>query len=213
MEETLKLIEETKLMGIIRISSQEDAETLVQASIDSGLKVLSVSLNTVNALKVIEKFKDTKGVAVGAGTVLDGESAQKAINAGASFVMSPYTDNGVVTVCKNNQVVCIQGASTPTEAMEARELGAQIIKLFPADTIGGPSFVKQIHRAISFLKLMPSGGISLDNIIEYLKVGAIAVAINNAIYDRSLLRNNDWDGIKERARQFVDKVESLKTSK
>lgn len=213
MEETLKFIEENKLMGTIRTGTPEDAEVLVKASIDGGLKLLSISMNTPNALKVIEKFKDTAGIMIGAGTVLDGESAQKAFNAGARFIMSPYTEKEVITVCKYNRVLCIQGAATPTEAMLAHNLGAQIIKVFPADTVGGPSFIKQLHHPIHFLKLMPSGGVSLDNVLEYLKAGAVAVALGGAIYDRSLIRSDDWGGVKERVRQFVEKLETLKAAK
>jgi 2-dehydro-3-deoxyphosphogluconate aldolase/(4S)-4-hydroxy-2-oxoglutarate aldolase len=149
---------------------------------------------------------------VGAGTVTDGEMAQRAINAGARFLSSHYTDHDVINVGKNNNTFLIQGAATPTEAVNAWQLGADLIRIYPVGFFGGPGYLKAIKGPLPFLKLMASGDITLENAFEYLKYSC-AVALDHAFIDKSLIRANKWSEITELARQLTQKLEALRVAK
>lgn len=212
MDETLKFFEENKFVAVIRTSSNEDAESLLKAVTEGGIKIIEIMMTVPQATKLIENWSKKEGLLVGAGTVTDGEMAQRAINAGAKFLTSHYTDREVISVGKNNNTFLIQGAVTPTEAVSAWQQGADLVNIYPVQFFGGPSYLRFLKGPLPFIKFMASGDVTLENAFDYLKY-ACAVALSHSFFDKALVRANNWAEITERTRQLTQKLESLKVSK
>ena len=212
MEETQKFIEENKFVAVIRASSAEDADEMLNAVTSAGIKIVEIAMTVPQAVRILENWSKKEGLLVGAGTVTDGEMAQRAINAGAKFLTSHYTDREVVSVGKNNSVFLIQGAVTPTEAVNAWQMGVDLVNVYPVEFFGGPAYIRSLKGPLPFIKFMASGEITLDNAFDYLKY-ACAVSLNHAFFDRALVRSNNWTEIAERTRQLTQKLESLKVAK
>ena len=212
MDSAIKWFEDHKFVALIRSGSAEDAEAMMKAASAGGFRIFDISTQTPQALRLIEAYSRKEGFFVGAGSVLDGEMAQRAINAGAKFLSNTYTDRDVINVAKNNDTFVIAGAMTPTEAFEAYQLGADLIKIYPAGPAGGPAYLKAIRGPMPFLKLMAGGDITIENVSEYLK-HCVAVSIGKSLFDKALIRSDKWPEITERARQFTQKLESLKVAK
>ncbi len=212
-QDTFKQIDDNKLLAFIRTSVPEDSEALIGVLLDGGIRLFEVSVNIPHSYRLIENLAKKEGVLVGAASVVDGEIAQRAINAGAKFVASPYTDKDVIYVCKNNETLVIQSALTPTEVMDAVRLGVDIVEVYPADLFGGPAYIKALKGPLPSPKLIPSGGITPENALEYLKLGVTALVLSDGILEKSLIRADSWDTIRDRAKQLVEKVESLKAVK
>lgn len=212
MDETLKFFEENKFSAVIRTSSNEDAEEMLKAVTAGGFKILEITMTIPQAARLIESWSKKEGFLVGAGTVTDGEMAQRAVNAGAKFLSSHYTDRDVISVGKNNNSFLIQGAATLSEAVNAWQLGADLVKIYPVHSFGGESYLKALKGPLPFIKYMASGEITLENAFDYLKY-ACAVALNQAFFDRAQIRSNNWLSITEKARQLTQKLESLRVSK
>ena len=214
MDDTLKFFDDHKLVAAIRASDPEDALQIAHAVLAGGFKLIEISMTTPQAARVIEtlakKENGKEEHLIGAGTVTDGEVAQRAINAGAKFISSQFSDRAILTVCKNNGTFVIQGAATPTEIMEASGLLVDLINLYPIDFIGGPSFLQRMRKFCQASRLMVSGGVTCENVLEYIRDGAAAVAIGRAICDKVLIRAHNWQEITERAKKFQQKLETLK---
>ena len=212
MDETRKFFEENKFVAVIRTSSNEDAEEVLKAVTAGGIKIVEITVTIPQATRLIENWSKQEGLLIGAGTVTDGEMAQRAINAGAKFVSSPYTDRDVISVAKNNDVFLIQGAVTASEAVNAWQQGVDLIKVYPAEAFGGPRYIRSLKGPLPFLKLMASGEITLENAFDYLKY-ACAVTIHQPVLDKALIRAHNWQEITDRCRQLTQKLETLKVSK
>ena len=212
MDETLKFFEENEFVAVVRTGSDEDAEEVLKAVTAGGAKILEITMSIPQATRLIESWSKKEGLLVGAGTVTDGEMAQRAINAGAKFLDSHYTDREVISVGKNNGTFLIQGAVTPSEAVNAWQQGADLIKIYPAEAFGGPRYLKSLKGPLPFIKLMASGEITLDDAFDYLKY-ACGVAITQPILDKALIRAHNWQEITDRVHQLTQKLETLKVPK
>ena len=210
MDDPLKFFEEYKIVAVIRAGEHGDADAIAKSLIDGGIRIIEVTPTVPQSTKLIESLAKQNQILVGLGSATDGEQAHRALNAGARYVSSHYTDKNIFTVCKNNNAVVIQGAATVTEAMEAFNLGVDLIKIYPVNFLGEAPYIKRLRRSFPFLKLVPSGGVNLDNFLEYIKVGATACAIGRSLCDKSLIRAHQWTEITERAKQLCLKLESLK---
>ena len=209
MDTPLKWFEDYKLIAVIRSSSAEDAEEMIKAATSGGFKIFEISMQTPQSTRLLETYSKKEGFLFGAGTVNDGEMAQRAINAGAKFLSSHYTDRDVISVAKNNDIFVIQGAMTPTEAVSAYHVGADLIKIYDLRFIGGAAYLKSLRGPLPFLKLVADGGIESEDVLEYLK-HCVALSIGNSLFEKALVRSDKWTELVERARQFTQKVESLK---
>jgi 2-dehydro-3-deoxyphosphogluconate aldolase / (4S)-4-hydroxy-2-oxoglutarate aldolase len=212
MENPLKWFEEYRLVAVIRSSSHEDAEAMMKAAYSGGFRIFELSLQIPQALRLIESYNKKDSMLIGAGGVTDGEIAQRAINAGAKYLANLYTDLDVINVAKNNDSFVIQGASTLTEAFQAYQLGADLVRIYPAGILGGPNFIKSLRSHLPFIKFLAQGDITLENAQDYLKY-CVGISAGKALYDRGLIRQDNWTEVTERARQFTQRIDSLKVTK
>jgi 2-dehydro-3-deoxyphosphogluconate aldolase/(4S)-4-hydroxy-2-oxoglutarate aldolase len=148
-------------------------------------------------------------VLLGAGTVLDSETARAAILAGAEFVVGPTLNVDVITVCRRYNKIVVPGTLTPTEILTAWEAGADMIKVFPAGAMG-PGYLKDIRGPLPQVKLMPTGGISLENAADFIKAGAVVIGVGGNLVDKKAIKTGRFDLLAERARQFVEVVREAK---
>src|SRR5699024_10836138 len=175
----MKKLQEEKLIAVIRGQTKEEATGIIDAAISGGLKVFEVTHTTPKATEIIMEIKD-KGIIIGAGTVLDQETASMSINAGAEFIVSPHFDLGISKLCNRYSIPYLPGCMTITEMVKALESGVDIVKLFPTNNLN-PSIIKSIKGPLPHIEIMPTGGINLENFIDYLKEGAYAVGIGSEL--------------------------------
>ncbi|MFD2627644.1 bifunctional 2-keto-4-hydroxyglutarate aldolase/2-keto-3-deoxy-6-phosphogluconate aldolase [Oceanobacillus kapialis] len=196
---TLQQLIENKIIAVIRGENVQEAAKIVEGAYLGGIKVMEVTYTVPDASKLIKDLseQDDKDWVIGAGTVLDEVTARLAILSGASFIVSPSFDEKVAKLCNRYQVPYIPGCFTASEIIKAMEAGADIIKIFPGNAVS-PSFIKTIKGPIPQVNLMPSGGVNLNNITEWIDNGAVAVSIGSNIYKDSI------EEIKEAASEIVN---------
>lgn len=170
--------------GVIAVLRAREAKGLTQvtrALHDGGVCALEITLTTPGAVAGIAELAHAgEGVLVGAGTVLDAAAARSVVDAGARFVVSPVLEPDVMRVCRDHNVPCIPGAFTPTEILQAWRAGAALVKLFPAAAVG-PAFVRDVLAPLPFLRIVPSGGVTLDSVGDWIRAGAAAVSLGSAL--------------------------------
>jgi len=198
-------------VAVIRAQSDSQLGDIAKALVEGGVIGIEVTMSTPKAIKGIEKLVDTMGdkIVVGVGTVLDPATAASAIHAGAEFVFSPVTDTRVIEVTKRLGKAVIPGAYTPTEILNAWSAGADVVKVFPATTLG-PGYFKDILAPMPFLKLTPTGGVDLKTIPEWIKAGAVCVGAGSSLVGKDTLAKGDWAGISATAKQFVEAVKAAR---
>lgn len=210
--EVFQTIIDQKIIAIIRGFGTEDSLKITKALSDGGIDIIEVTLNSENAYQTLEKISTEMGdkVLLGAGTVLDSESCQAAIYAGARFIISPSLNIETIKTARRYGALCIPGAMTPTEILTAYEEGADFVKVFPANLFG-PGYIKDLRGPLSQLKLLPSGGIDLDNIQDYLAAGAMGVGLGGSLVSSTKVVNEVYlQDLTEKAQKFVQKVEEFK---
>lgn len=206
----LSQLKENYLFAVIRGKSAEDATKISEAVYEGGIKNIEVTFTTPQADESIKalakKYADTDMV-VGAGTVMDAITARLAIVAGAEFIVSPNFVPEISTVCNTYAVPYLPGCGTVTEVANAMATGVEVVKVFPGGILG-PAFIKNVHGPIPQVEMMPSGGVSLDNMDQWMANGAWAVGIGSALTKG--LKENGFSSVKENAQAFVDKYNNLK---
>jgi len=202
--EVLETILTTKVIAVIRMSDPARLTQVVEAIEKGGIRAIEITLTTPSALETIAAMSQRKpaGTLVGAGTVLDAAAAEAAIRAGAEFVVSPVTDFAMMAVCRRNDIFVAPGAFSPTEILAAWEHGADVVKVFPATSLG-PKYFQDLKGPLPQVRLMPTGGVSLENAAEFIRCGACCVAIGTALVDRKAVTAGDWDVLTEKARALV----------
>ena len=198
------------IIAIIRLKSSEHLPALVRAIADGGIRAIEITLNTPGALPAIrECAMNNPDVIMGAGTVLNDRAAQQAIEAGAQFIVSPNTKASVIEVTHHLGKVAIPGVYTPNEVAIAMDLYADIIKLFPANDLG-PAYLRNLKGPFNDLQLMPTGGVTLNNIHEYFHAGASAVAVSSYLADEALLKAGNTAEITRRAQALRKAVDTAR---
>jgi 2-dehydro-3-deoxyphosphogluconate aldolase/(4S)-4-hydroxy-2-oxoglutarate aldolase len=207
MSKNLALLEQEKIIAIIRGISYESIEDTAKALMEGGIVFLEVTLNTPRALEMISECKGKFGdkLCIGAGTVLDIQMAKAAIHAGAKYLVSPNLDEEVIKYGVSQGVDVWPGTLTPTEIVKAYKAGASVVKVFPIGGLG-VSYLKDIRGPINHIPMMVTGGITLDNIHEFLNVGAVAVGIGGNLVNKKLIQEKNFREITKLAQQFVGKV-------
>ena len=206
-EKNLQDIINCGIVAIVRVGSAREALEVCRAIANGGVKPIEVTMNTPGAIDVIKEFKSTmKGeVLVGAGTVLDSETARAAILAGAEFVVGPNLNLEVIRVCHRYGKVVIPGTLSPTEILTAWEAGADIVKVFPAGVLG-PKYLNEIKGPFPQIKLMPIGGVNVENTPDFIKAGAVAVGVATSLVDKKAVSERRYGIITQNAKKFVDAV-------
>ncbi|WP_239750540.1 bifunctional 4-hydroxy-2-oxoglutarate aldolase/2-dehydro-3-deoxy-phosphogluconate aldolase [Mammaliicoccus sp. H-M34] len=210
--DTLKIIKETKLIAILRNADPNNILPIVKTLYKAGVRAIEVTMNSPKALESIELIaNEMKGkVVVGAGTVLDAESARLAILSGATFILSPTVNKDTIRMSKKYGAVSIPGALTPTEILEAYEYGGDIIKVFPTTTMG-PEYIKDLQGPLPHIPLLPTGGVDLNNVEDFIKAGAVGVGLGSALVNTKVeITDGYYDDLKKTALSFYNKVNSEK---
>jgi 2-dehydro-3-deoxyphosphogluconate aldolase/(4S)-4-hydroxy-2-oxoglutarate aldolase len=205
----IRIIEDSGIIAIIRSDSSKQLVEAAQAIAAGGIKVIEFTMTNPNALAILETAAGKFGndILLGAGTVLDSETARGAILSGAHFIVAPTLNPSVIEICHRYSAVCIPGAYTPTEILTAWELGADFVKVFPADVLG-ETYIKAVLAPLPQIKLIPVGGVSLENISGYFKAGAVAVAVASNLVNKELILSHRFDELRDLARIYFDKVQS-----
>jgi 2-dehydro-3-deoxyphosphogluconate aldolase/(4S)-4-hydroxy-2-oxoglutarate aldolase len=203
----LKRFERLPILGIVRGIAPEDLEPLVLTVIDAGLEAFEITMNTKGAAGLIKRAKNIAGgkLAIGAGTVLTKKDLEEAIFSGASFIVMPVIVEDVIKKCVKEKIPVFPGALTPNEVFRAWELGATMVKVFPAN-ISGPKYIKELKGPFGGIKLMAVAGVTKDNVEEYFANGADAVAFGGGIFGKEFFIKKDFATIGREVRALVDKV-------
>ena len=207
-----ELVKEMKNNGIVAIIRTKYPDKLIkiaEAIFEGGVKFIEITMTVPNALKMIKEVKNSVSdeIILGVGSVLDPETAQKAIDAGAQFVVSPIFKKEIIDKAHKNNVPAMPGTFTPTEMLNAHQYGADIIKVFPADILG-MKFFKAVKAPMPDLNLMPTGGVNLDNAGDWINAGACAVGIGTALLDVKAIEQNNYKKLTENARRINDSIKS-----
>lgn len=189
-EKALALIRETVVMPVIRVATREQALCAVEGIVAAGVPIAEVTMTVPGALEIIKDLTASHGdrLLVGAGTVLDAETCRFAVLAGAEFIVSPALDVPTIQMARRHGKVSIPGALTPTEVLAASQAGADLVKIFPCGSVGGPAYVRALKGPFPQIDVVVSGGVTLDNVVQFLAAGATAVAVGEVIFERDALR-------------------------
>lgn len=207
-EKQLERVLDRGIVAVVRFSDPEPLVEVVKALADGGVTVAEVTLTVPNALEVIHEIKQQLGnrVLLGAGTVLDPETARAALLAGAEFIVAPNLNLEVIKMCRRYDKLVMPGAFTPTEIVTAWEAGADIVKVFPAEIVG-PAFFKALRGPLPHVKLMPTGGVDTATATEFLKAGAVCLGIGSQMIEPKAVAAGDFARITLLAKQYVEIVQ------
>ncbi|MDQ3256901.1 MAG: bifunctional 2-keto-4-hydroxyglutarate aldolase/2-keto-3-deoxy-6-phosphogluconate aldolase [Acidobacteriota bacterium] len=210
--EIMQRIREVGIVPVVRAQTSDEAMRAIDAITAGGVSVLEVTMTVPGAVRVIEEVAKRYGadVLIGAGTVLDAETARTVILAGAQFVISPSTNLEMIACCRRYGVPVMPGALTPTEVVAAWEAGADAVKVFPAGALGGASYIKALKAPLPQIELVPTGGVSLKTAADFIKAGAMALGVGADLVDTKALAEGNAQLITERARQFVEIVKEAR---
>ncbi|MCD6232685.1 bifunctional 2-keto-4-hydroxyglutarate aldolase/2-keto-3-deoxy-6-phosphogluconate aldolase [Candidatus Aerophobetes bacterium] len=213
-DDKMRFLLEGGVIPVIRAKSEEEAIKIGEAVEKGGIKVLEITMTVPNALEVLRRVaeKFSNDILLGAGTVLDGETARAAILAGAQFIVGPCLNIELIKVCKRYSKIVIPGAMTPTEILYAWEVGADIVKVFPAGNLGGPSYIKAIKAPLPHILLNPTGGVNLNNAGEFIRAGASIISVGSALVDKKAVAEKNFKELTNRAAKFLEEVKKARAS-
>lgn len=211
-DRNLELILESGLIAVIRISKSEHLKPIIQSLINGGVKAIEITMTTPNALDVLQEVSHQykQDCIFGAGTVLDSYTARAAILAGAQFVVSPVFHADVVQLCKSYSAIVVPGTYTPTEILHAWEKGADIVKVFPAPSLG-PDYFKDVLAPLPQVRLLPTG-VNLETIEPYIKAGAACLSAGATLISPKAVAEQDWNSITITAKAFLQKIKEARQS-
>lgn len=210
-----KIINEIRKSGVVAVIRADNSHELLDTTLalsEGGVGALEMTMTSPGALNVLEEVapKLTGRALLGMGSVLDAETARMAILAGAQYVVSPVLNLAIITMCQRYSIPCIPGAFTPTEILMAWEAGADVVKVFPAAKLG-PSYIKDIKGPLPQVRLTPTGGITLDNVADYIRAGAEFVGVGGSLVRKDLIQEKDWVGLCDLAQAFVSEVHKARS--
>ncbi len=204
----LSLLQQHRIIAVIRADNVVTAREMALAAAAGGIKLLEIAWNTDRAESLIPKLQqELPDCKIGAGTVLDIESAERAIACGCSFLFTPHTDPALIAKGLENGIPVVAGALTPTEIINAWQAGATAVKVFPIKIVGGIDYLQCLQPVLRDIPLIPTGGITIQNADKFLGAGAIAVAISNDLFTSEVITNSDWTEIITRSQMLIKKVQ------
>lgn len=207
-EKAMKHIHDTALIPIIRVDSGDLAIKVADALRDGEVSIIEVTMSVPGALAIVSRLIDAFGeeILVGTGTVLDGEMADNAIKAGSRFIVSPNYSKELIATANKHNIPVIPGALTPSEILDAYTMGADAVKVFPCDNVGGASYIKAIRAPLPHIPLVPTGGVDLETAGPLLEAGAFALGVGSAIADKKAIKEGRFEVISENVAKFLDIV-------
>lgn len=212
--EQLHLLKDSGVVAVVRADRSDELLQVVQAINEGGIRAIEITMTTPGALDVIkscaEQFRDS--ALIGAGTILDTETARAAILAGAEYLVAPTLNPAVIELCRRYSKVIIPGALTPTEILTAWECGADLVKVFPA-TAMGPRYFRDVKGPLPQIDLIPTGGVNLENAGEFIRAGAAAIAVGSNLVDKKAVAAGNWQVISDTARKYVEAVRKARQEK
>jgi 2-dehydro-3-deoxyphosphogluconate aldolase/(4S)-4-hydroxy-2-oxoglutarate aldolase len=211
--DVINRIVEVGLIPVVRAQSADIALRAIEAIKAGGVSLIEITMTVPGALHVIEEVarRFAGEVTVGAGTVLDSETARACILAGAQFIVSPALDLDTIACCRRYSVAVMPGAMTPTEVLKAWRAGADFVKVFPANAVGGADYIKALKAPFPQIEIVPTGGVSLKTAADFIKAGAAALGVGSDLVDTKALREGRDSLLPERARQFIDIVKQARS--
>ncbi len=210
--EQMRRIEACGIVAIIRANSANELIDAAAAIHAGGVDVIEVTMTTPNALQVISDVSSAYGdsILVGAGSVLDAETARAVMLAGAEFIVSPVTKTDVIEICNRYGKVVIPGAFTPTEILMAWEAGSDYVKVFPSSGVG-PTYIKDVKAPLPHIPLVPTGGINAENAAEFISAGSTALGVGSALVNNQLIEARRFEALTERAKKLSAEVQRARS--
>jgi len=204
-------IERAGVVAVIRMKDPDKVQAVVDAIAAGGVRAIEVTMTVPGAIGLIAALapRMPEGFLLGAGTVLDADTASKVIDAGAQFIVSPVFRRSVIAACHDRGVPVTPGCFTPTEILDAWDAGADIVKVFPATALG-PGYIKDIRAPLPQVKLMPTGGVTVDNAGEWIAAGAVAVGVGSALLDAKAIQAGDYSVLRSKAERIVANVRAAR---
>lgn len=208
----MNLIHDTALIPIIRVESADTAFKVADAFLEGGVNIIEVTFSVPGAAEVVEELTAEIGddVLVGTGTVLDAETARRAILAGSEFIVSPIYSKELIEISRRYSKPCIPGALTPTEILDAYTMGADAVKVFPNKNVGGASYIKAVRAPLPQVPLVPTGGVNLENAGSLLDAGSFALGVGSAITDKQAIREGNFEVITKNVEEFLAVVKKYR---
>jgi 2-dehydro-3-deoxyphosphogluconate aldolase/(4S)-4-hydroxy-2-oxoglutarate aldolase len=213
LESVTAAIEQSGIVAVIRMKDPDKVQAVVDAIAAGGVTAIEVTMTVPNAVGLIAALapKMPSGFLLGAGTVVDAETAAKVIDAGAQFIVSPVFRRSVIAACHDREVPVTPGCFTPTEILDAWDAGADIIKVFPATALG-PGYIKDVRAPLPQVKLMPTGGVTVENAGDWIAAGAVAVGVGSALLDTKAIDAGDYGVLRSRAERIVANVTAARAA-
>jgi 2-dehydro-3-deoxyphosphogluconate aldolase/(4S)-4-hydroxy-2-oxoglutarate aldolase len=204
-------IERAGIVAVIRVKEPGKVRAVVDALAEGGIRALEVTMTVPGAVEVIRELAPTlpEGFIFGAGTVLDAETVAKVVDAGARFIVSPVFRREVIDACRARDVASMPGCFTPTEILDAWDAGADVVKVFPATALG-PGYLRDLHAPLPHVKLMPTGGVTVENAGEWIRAGAVAVGVGSSLLDTKAIAAGQFGVLRENAERMVANVRAAR---
>lgn len=212
--DVLRKIGEVGLVPVVRAGSADEAMKVVDAIREGGVPVLEITMTVPGAIAVMEQVVRRFGseVVVGAGTVLDPETARACILAGAQFVVSPALNLATIEVCRRYSIAIVPGVLTPTEVVTAWSAGADVVKVFPCGALGGASYIKSLKAPLPHIEMIPTGGVSVKTASDFIKAGSLALGVGADLVDTKAIREGNSKLVTEKAREYVRIVQEARAN-
>ncbi|WP_078593840.1 bifunctional 4-hydroxy-2-oxoglutarate aldolase/2-dehydro-3-deoxy-phosphogluconate aldolase [Evansella clarkii] len=213
-KQKLGLLLSSGIVAVVRKVEPEKVNSLVNSFVEGGISGIEITVDSEDAFNKIRELKQEYGnsTVIGAGTVVNKEQARDAIEAGADFIFAPTLDRATIEYTKEQGKIMIPGVFTPTEIYQAHSWGADVVKVFPASVLG-PKFIKDVNAPLGYIPKMPTGGVDLNNIKQFIQAGSVAAGIGGSLVNKQLIAENKWDQLQQLAEQYVDAVSEAKMNK
>ncbi len=211
-KKVLDLIYETGLIPIIRVDSADTAFNVADAFIEGGVSIIEITFSVPGATEVVRRLSQELGdrVLIGTGTVLNAEMVNEAVEAGSEFIVSPGYSEDLIKAARKHSKTCIPGAMTPSEILDAYNLGADAVKVFPCGNLGGAAYIKAVRAPLPHIPLVPTGGVDLDTAGPLLEAGSFALGVGSAITDKKAIKEGRFDVITENVEKFIQVVKKYR---
>ena len=204
-------IERAGIVAVIRMKDPAKLRAVVDALAEGGIRALEITMTVPGAVELIRELAPTlpAGFIFGAGTVVDGDTVTKVVDAGARFIVSPVFRREVIDACKRHDVAAMPGCFSPTEILDAWDYGADVVKVFPATALG-PGYLRDVRAPLPQVKLMPTGGVTVENAGDWIRAGAVAVGVGSSLLDTRAIESGDFGVLRRKAEQMIANVNAAR---